>query len=124
MNIPQTLNLSEIQRSFRDVQTALARFERPPYNINGQRIVNAGSAIEQRDYMTKFDVGEAIAASLLPDSPDVQNLIENITNVAASSIPQLQKAIPVAAAPLRKFLRLVINCLPGWYRARFPWPVD
>jgi hypothetical protein len=32
---------------------------------------------------------------------------------AASSMPQLQKVIPVAAAPFRKFLRLVIRFLPN-----------
>jgi hypothetical protein len=31
---------------------------------------------------------------------------------AASSIPQLQKVIPLAATPLRKFLRVVIGRLP------------
>jgi len=38
---------------------------------------------------------------------------------AASSMPQLQKAIPLAAAPVKKFLRVVMDRLPG-----FPWPVD
>jgi hypothetical protein len=38
-------------------------------------------------------------------------------------MPQLQKAMPPAAAPLRKFLRVVIYILPE--KAAFPiWPVD
>jgi hypothetical protein len=31
---------------------------------------------------------------------------------AASRIPQLQKAIPVAAAPFKKLLRVLIRSLP------------
>jgi hypothetical protein len=39
-------------------------------------------------------------------------------------MPQLQKAIPVAAAPFKKFLRLFIWFLPERLKVRFPWPVD
>jgi hypothetical protein len=38
-------------------------------------------------------------------------------------MPQLQKAIPVAA-PFKKFLRVVIGCLPCGVSRHFPWPVD
>src|SRR5260370_17999828 len=35
-------------------------------------------------------------------------------------MPQLQKAIPVAAAPFKKFLRVVIQCSPRWFKPAFP----
>jgi tripartite-type tricarboxylate transporter receptor subunit TctC len=35
-------------------------------------------------------------------------------------MPQLQKAIPVAAAPLKKFLRVVIHCSPRLFKPAFP----
>jgi hypothetical protein len=39
-------------------------------------------------------------------------------------MPQLQKAIPVAVAPFKKFLRVVIGSLARWYKQRSLWPVD
>jgi hypothetical protein len=35
-------------------------------------------------------------------------------------MPQLQNAIPVAAAPFKKFLRVVITCSPGGRKPAFP----
>jgi hypothetical protein len=39
-------------------------------------------------------------------------------------MPQLQKAIPLAAAPFKKFRRVVIGRLPQFVRIRFLRPVD
>src|ERR1035437_8239130 len=39
-------------------------------------------------------------------------------------MPQLQKAIPVAVAPFKEFLRVVIGSLTRWYKQRSLWPVD
>jgi hypothetical protein len=39
-------------------------------------------------------------------------------------MPQLQKAIPVAVAPFKKFLRVVIGSLARWYKQRSLRPFD
>jgi hypothetical protein len=39
---------------------------------------------------------------------------------AASSMPQLQKAIPDAAAPCKKCLRVVISSLTWRFKSAFP----
>jgi hypothetical protein len=39
-------------------------------------------------------------------------------------MPQVQNAIPVAEAPFKKFLRVVIQPLHYWYRQRFLRPAN
>jgi hypothetical protein len=73
----------------------------------------AGRVPHQIDRFLKIAVGvnvdgqDALAANLYRQARGAFRWAR-----AASSIPQLQKAIPVAAAPFKKFLRVVIRPLP------------
>lgn len=61
MIIPQQLTLSEIQRSFQSLQSILSPFESSPYNLAGRRIGGAGKAVDDFDYVTKFDVMQLLS---------------------------------------------------------------
>ncbi len=60
--IPTRLELSDIQAAFRDVEHRVKLLKNGTLNLdlNGRRIINAGRAVADFDYVTKFDLSDAI----------------------------------------------------------------
>lgn len=73
MIIPNQLTLAEVQRSLREVQQILKPFENVNVDFHGRRITNAGRAIADFDYITKFDAEDLVQKAitdLQTDTPD------------------------------------------------------
>jgi hypothetical protein len=75
--IPQSLTLSEIQAAFRDLETKLMPWLLAQRNIDlqGRRLIGAGRAVGAFDYVTKFDLEQALA----PVSEGVESITGNET---------------------------------------------
>lgn len=77
MNVPQQLTLTEIQRSFQDIQQILKPISGPIWDLAGRRIRNVGSAIQPFDCITKFDLSTELGVleTRLKAAPDRETLL-------------------------------------------------
>jgi hypothetical protein len=64
MKIPSNAN-PEIQGAFREVWDTLNRFNSKDINLNGRRIINAGSAVEGSDYIRSADAESAFGFNVV-----------------------------------------------------------
>lgn len=64
ITIPPRLTLTDVQSSFREVQSQLQLLLRQFVDLNGRRIGNAGEAIAPFDYVRKYELDMAVKALL------------------------------------------------------------
>lgn len=66
MRVPAVLTLPDVQQSFRDVWSAIDPvIGSRNYDLQGRRLVNAGGAVDDGDYLTKADLKNA-SVGVLP----------------------------------------------------------
>lgn len=56
MSIPKSVFLADIQDSFRDIEKKIEPLRVGNINLSGRRVIGAGPAIDNFDYVTKFDL--------------------------------------------------------------------
>lgn len=59
--IPQRLELSDIQAAFRDFETRFGRLLTGDIELNQRRVVGAGPSIAPFDYVTRFELDNAVS---------------------------------------------------------------
>jgi hypothetical protein len=73
--------------------------------------------------LTSFGIDEEDRTELRADFQHLRRWRKSVEQAQSYTFKAVITVI-VTATPLRKFLRLVVGCLAGWYRARFPWPAN
>jgi hypothetical protein len=79
MKIPQTL--AELPDFCRDVAQRLERLETQNLDLKKRRVVNAAPAVSAFDYVTKFDLDNAVRSVTVTTTDSVGQALRNISSV-------------------------------------------